>query len=518
MKKTWLAACLLGSIGLFAQKEFPLVYKTEFPIDVKRFSITEDRTLAIGGAKDEVAVMDAVNGKLVWKADLKEKFGKIKWWRYNSALQVIEVTLKSDNKDEQQLVYLDEKTGNVEKQVSRPVVTPKKTKRSRKKLESVISIPDKNATVELTYDHSLFTPAGGKGRKTNVHVICSGGMKWDKALDIKIIRSMNDFGDESISGDQVALDYYNGKVFVIYEGISVLDVNTGDLLWETSFDNTEFDFGLFKSTQTLGRAAMPLCSETAVYVADLTKGVNCVKKLDINSGKILWMSEKLESDVVPEMQLDGSNLVVQLGGQVIVESYIPGQNGNPDVRKREIKLEGDKGVDVYDANSGKLTWTTRGNKALKDKFSGSITNVLLDGGITYVSSDKNFFAFETSTGNLKFSVPVAQFKIEDPSTIFFYKNNIVLEGKDGVASISKADGKLQYATDTKKNVGSFYVGDAYFVWTKAGDNGPEDFVRMDLDSGAILGKIEDTRFPFFTDDGMYFVKRKGEMLCRYKTQ
>jgi Cu/Ag efflux protein CusF len=518
MKKIVLAACLLGSFAAFAQKEFPLVYKTEFPIDVKRFSITEDRTLAIGGSKDEVAVMDAVNGKLVWKADLKEKFGKIKGWRYNSYLHVIEVTLKSDSKEEQQLVYLDEKTGNTQKEVSRPAPVVKKVKKSRKKMESLITIADKNATVELTYDHSLFTPAGGKGRKTNVHVIASGGIKWDKALDIKIIRSMNDFGDESISGDQVSLDYYNGKVFVIYEGISVLDVNTGDLLWETSFDNTEFDFGLFKSTQTLGRAAMPLCSENAVFVADLTKGVNCVKKLDINSGKVLWMSEKLESDVIPEMQLDGNNLIVQLGGQVIVESYIPGQNGNPDVRKREIKLEGDKGVDVYDANSGKLAWTTRGNKALKDKFGGSITNVLVDAGTMYVCSDKNFFAFETARGNVKYSLPVSQFKIEDPTTLFFYKNNIVLEGKDGVASISKADGKLQYATDTKKNVGSFYVGDAYFVWTKAGDNGPEDFVRMDLDSGAILGKMEDTRYPFFTEDGMYFVKRKGEMISRYKTQ
>ncbi|MBK7110865.1 MAG: hypothetical protein IPH60_00225 [Flavobacteriales bacterium] len=60
-------------------------------------------------------------------------------------------------------------------------------------------------------------------------------------------------------------------VFVVYEGITCLDLGTGKVLWSTTFDNTETSLGL-KAKQVIGRAAMPLPAADGVYVCDFSKG------------------------------------------------------------------------------------------------------------------------------------------------------------------------------------------------------------------------------------------------------
>jgi len=43
-------------------------------------------------------------------------------------------------------------------------------------------------------------------------------------------------------------------------------------------------------------------------------------------------------------------------------------------------------------------------------------------------------------------------------------------------------------------------------------------VRIDLESGAIYGKIKDTAYPYFTQDGAYLIKFDGAKVLRYKTK
>jgi len=57
-------------------------------------------------------------------------------------------------------------------------------------------------------------------------------------------------------------------------------------------DNTDFDFGVFKSVQTLGRAGYPFADETGVYVADLSKKQHRIKKFDLKTGVMICQSEE----------------------------------------------------------------------------------------------------------------------------------------------------------------------------------------------------------------------------------
>lgn len=56
-------------------------------------------------------------------------------------------------------------------------------------------------------------------------------------------------GGDGDLGDYINMELHGDHIFVIYEGISVFDLKTGKKLWETTFDNIDFSFGLMKSTQ-----------------------------------------------------------------------------------------------------------------------------------------------------------------------------------------------------------------------------------------------------------------------------
>ena len=158
------------------------------------------------------------------------------------------------------------------------------------------------------------------------------------------------------------------------------------------------------------------------------------------------------------------------------------------------------------------------NKELGDKFSSSITNMIMDDKNMYIASDKNLFAFDLLTGKSKFAVPTKKLKIDNPNTIDFLKDNIIVEANEGVASISKVDGKINFATNTDKCLGTFSHGDAFFVWTGKDVFSLRKFIRLDIETGKIYGKIDDTYHPYFTPDGDSFIKFDGGKMYRFKTK
>lgn len=531
-KKIWgflLAACLATTS--YAQPKFPMEYTVKFPVSPDYKMINQDRSLVLEGDMNELAMLDATNGKVLWMVNFKEKFGtkKAKDWSWDKQKGYVWISFKGESKSQEVTYYLDEMTGAKIDDITRLVAKQDKIKRTSKlrnksTAKTSVYIESKGVTVSLSYERRLITGSAGKGTKTKIKVSCSGNTTWTTNIEGLVLRSLceNALGSwASTGGDFIDLSVQGDRVFVIYEGISAIDLNTGAVLWNTSFDNTDYDFGLMKSVQTIGRAGIPVSDNSGVYIADLSKGVRAIKKLDLNTGAVIWQSEKLDKDaIVPEMMILDGALMVRFGGKVLTQTYIPSTgNGVPDRCNVAEKMIGDYGVKAYDCKSGAVLWETSKMKPAGDKFSGSISEFNTDGKSLYVASDKNVFAFEPKSGKVIFSVPAKNLKIGKPAEIYLADNNqLLITGDKGVAMIKNDNGNVVFGTPTGKCLGIQIVGDALFVWVGSKPGDLKDFVRVDLQSGAILGKMKATPYPFFTPDGEAFVKFDGGKMMRFKTR
>lgn len=524
MKKLLVAgAFLLCLASAYAQKEFAQEWKTEFPGNTQWRLINEDRSMALGGDLSSIAMMDATNGKLMWQINFKEQTGekKAKDWNWDLNAKTIWVDVKGGKKDELITYYFNEATGE---KINKETYESRKLKKEKSKYthKGSINIEEHKSVVWLEYEKKKIVKSTGKGTKAELLVNASGDYSWSTRIQANYVRSLCANGipeaAAAFGGDFLKLMYTRDKVFVIYEGLSVLDIKTGKLLWQADFDNAEFDFGVFKSTQTLGRAGYPLADETGVYVADLSKGQYRIKKYNIENGTLLWQGEAFgKDDVVLDLQVCGNTLIAQFGGRLEVQSYIPGTDGRPDVCKSEFKFAGNAGLKAYDVNTGKLLWETSAMKELGDKFSGAITNIITTPNTIYAASDKKCYAFDAS-GKVKYSIVAKDLKIGKPVSVFMHdKNTMIIKAEEGIAAINVSDGKVNFSSNTGKALSVFYEGDAFFVWTGKEPGDYSEFVRLDLTTGNILGKMKGASNPLFTPDGNHFIKFDGAKIMRYKT-
>lgn len=518
--KIMIAGSFLSLLLTNAQaQDFPLLYKGTFPVEAEWKVINDDRSKVLAGDLSEIAMVDTKNGATIWKVNFKEKFGqkKCKDWTWDEDMQIVNLVFKGEEKGQEKIILLDENSGNV---VEKGTAKTVKSKPSKTALKTRLSIPEKNLTLRLSYDRPTIVSAN-KGRNTKIKVECGGALNWSTDIEGQIVRSLcSSVAFRGFGGDFLNIDVINDKVFVIYEGISVLDLNTGKLLWKATFDNSEFDFGLIKQKQTLGRAAMPLVVNDAVYIVDLAKGNYNIKKYNLENGSILWQSDKFDEDaIVPELTIVGNAVVARFGGIIEQQTHIEGSTNVPEKCIAEPKLKGDFGVKAYDIASGKLLWeTTALKEQLADKFNSSISNFASDGKTLYVASDKNLFAFDPVSGKPKFQVPVSKLKVGNIQTLFIHNDNLIAEGEEGVASFKMSDGKMNFAMNTDKCLGSEMIGNAYIVWVGKSTDDRNKFVRMNIEDGKIYGKMSDTYRPWFTPDGEEFVKLDGQKFFRYKTK
>jgi len=255
-----------------------------------------------------------------------------------------------------------------------------------------------------------------------------------------------------------------------------------------------------------------------VCVADLSKDVRCIRKFDLATGKVLWQSEKLDKDaIITQMLVINDVLVLRNGGAVVKQELIMDLNtGQYKECRTGITNEGDFSLNAFDINTGKMLWAGDKQKSLGDKFK-NITNLLSDGSNLYVSSNDNLFCLDAKAGEAKTKVDVAKMKIGDITSLSFYKDDILIHGTKGIARVSKTDGAVKYATNTEKNIGEFYEGDVFYIYTGEKPENRNEFIRFNLETGAIEGKIKDTPSPYFTFDGNEFIKKKDQTFFRYKT-
>ncbi len=515
MKHWMLTALLLPTIAC-AQKEFPKIWEAKFTVDADWKSCTDDLQYVIGGDMSEVEMLDGNTGKSLWTYNFKEKNGvkKCENMKMDDASGTLEVTLQQNGKDAPlETFHLDFRTGQP---VGESELTQREVKiKTRVRRQGWCHDEATDTWVETSYDSKLFMNAGG-GTKLNITVEASGGNKWKANFTGKVVRHLNNDMLPSSEG-QVILSVTSGqgKVFVVYEGITCIDITTGKILWTTTFDNVQISGGL-KIVQEIGRSAMPLIAADGVYVCDFTKGERTIKKLDLATGAVIWSADKLkQNDIVSKLILDGGNLIARFGGLIRIEEYIPGMNGNPSVYKVKYSFEGSSALHAFDAATGRPTWDTEAME-LGDNFKKSECTVYGSPGRVYACGDKNIYIFESATGKVLNQAGYDTKAIGKASALYPFHEAIMIEGEKGVAQVD-AELAPKYATNTGKCLMTEFEGDAFIVWTGKKPDERNEFVRLDPATGTIMGNMSDCRWPHFDTTGDRFVMFDGKKAMMYRT-
>ncbi|MEX1132946.1 MAG: PQQ-binding-like beta-propeller repeat protein [Flavobacteriales bacterium] len=514
---------LLLPITLVAQKAFPEVWESKWSVGIKSNSYSPDMAYVYGGDLNAIQMLDGNTGKSLWIYNFKEKRGvkQCQRWRSDDATETFQVVFQKGKNDPEEIIYLDYAKGEVVAASQVEARTKVRTKpvrrsmRNRKVNQSSCYDEATNTTIDVGYDYESIISAKG-GKDLNITVEASGKNAWKANFTGKVVRHLNNDMLPADEGDVIlSVSTGYGKVFVVYEGITCLDLVSGKILWSTTFDNVEYSGGL-KAKQEIGRSAMPFPAADGVYICDFSKGERAIKKLDLNTGAIIWQSETLKKDdIVSELLVDGGNLIARFGGLIRVEEYIPGMNGNPDVYKVNYVFEGSTSLRAYNATTGKAAWHTA-DMDLPDNFKKSECNILSDAGRIYACGEKNMYVFETATGKLLKQGEYNAKAIGSAKALYRSDESFMIEGEDGIAKLS-AELVPTYATNTGQCLMAEFRGDAFIVWTGKKPDERSEFIRMDPNTGVIMGKMSDCMRPKFDPTGDRFLKFDGSKVTQYRT-
>lgn len=518
-KAILLLTLLVFSKLITAQEEFKKEWETKVSVENKWNSCNADLSLIIIGDLKAFSMVDGSNGKVLWTFNAKERLGvkSVEDWTFLWAKEgePVEVIYNQPKSDSKTAIYLNPRTGQIIPDLTESGLKDKENKPRKvkgKQTFATYAFDEGSSTiVELFFKDKVWKNAYA-GNTFEVTVKAIGGNSWTTMIKAKAVTHLNRL---LLSDDEpdvmMNVMIKNNKVFVIYEGITVLDLKSGAVLWSTTFDMV--DAGLTK--QEIGKSPLPTVDKDAVYLCDLSKGEKAIKKLDINTGNVLWRSEKLDNDdVISELLVENNVLIAKFGGYIrkAKSVYNPNSGGTTNIAK--IVYEGKSEIRVFDAGSGKKLWSSE-TVFTEDKFSKSECGILIDKGTLIAASPKFVYFIDPANGTIKSKTPLGK-EIDKPKMIFEYDGNYIIKGEEGIASYSPA-GKQNYAVSTKKVLFTEFKGEAFIVWTGKDEDDRNEFVRFDLNSGKIMGKLKGCYYPRFNQTGDYFIRFDGEKIIKYKT-
>jgi len=525
MKKIIIAIALLLNIqNTFAQSEFKKEWETKIDFDSKWNICNTDLTLILAGNLRELLMIDGLTGKQKWRFNVKEKLNVklLEDWNFLTTKEnePIELVYFDKKVDSNVVVYLNAQTGEIDN--NNLVLKDKKDEIIKTKSTMFThSVFDQasNTSIKINYQDRLLKSAMGKGSTINFTVNAKGTYNWETTLNGKCLRHLCDNLLTSNEPDVMFnLLVSNDKVFVIYEGISVLDLKTGKQIWNTTFDNVQLTIGL-RAKQEIGRSAMPITNNNAVFICDFSKGEKAIKKLDINTGNLIWKSDELKnSDVISQLLVANNFLVAKFGGYIRKEIYIPDGNGGIGDGTYKVKYdyEGNSEIRVYNIETGKPIWNSN-QVFVDDKFSSSECSILNDGNKLIACSNKWFYIVNSENGTLLHKAELDKKTIGKPQSIFKFNNNYIVEAEEGIASYS-ATAQKNYAISTNKKLFTEFKGNTYIVWTEKDVEDLNTFIKIDLNTGKITGKIKKCPYPKFNSKGNFFVQFADNIVKKYSVE
>jgi len=518
MKKTIILGIMLStSLSIFAQEELKPVQTVAYPFKITSKTINPSHTLVLVTDNKQVAMMDAVTCKVKWSIGLNEKFKieKAEYCGLSTVNDTVWIVYKENN--EKKTLSLSPETGE---KIAGPVVEKPSSINNTKSddkgkfldMKHTFPFQENGVTVKVNYKMKLLANTWSSSDAA-LTVICDGKYNWSQSVNAKVMPSLTPPSSKELVDFLTA--YVQGdKLFIVYDGFSVIDLASGKILWESGFDYVNGKFSLTKATQEYPKAPFPYCYNNVVYVTDMHEGVQKFHALDANTGKVNWESEKYDKDaMVSNMYFINNTIINQFGGRIY--TLISKASTAATMYISDFVFPTDGGFKSYDATTGKLLWTTF-DKAEYSGLKKRTTNSIVKDNIIYVATEKELFAIDALTGKLNLSTPLSKLGIGLPKEILFLNNNIFIYTTEGFAMFT-TDGKLVYNTPTKEILKVDVKGSTFVVWIGDDIYNLNSFLCFDPLTGKIAGKIKDTAYPYFSENGDAFIKFNGnkEML-RYK--
>ncbi|MEC4004728.1 PQQ-binding-like beta-propeller repeat protein [Flavobacterium sp. SUN052] len=287
----------------------------------------------------------------------------------------------------------------------------------------------------------------------------------------------------------------DNKIFMYLNGLQVYNIDNGQKLWEATYENDMGggSGGLFSNSarkKYYRTLADPLFTDNAVYIVmlgtrDRTK---YVEKHDLESGKLLWASEKITGAFcMPNIYKTGDKVMVQVGGKVQVQ---------------EIRMEGGYGqaktavpyiywdykaqknsVLALDDKTGITSWRS-------EKFDKRITDLIIDDDKTvFVGDGDEFYGYDIASGKQLFDVKHNDAGVGKAADVIDFGDKVVVLSEKGLAAYFKKDGSRAYATDKIRGVDFFYeIGGNYFLRDQR--DSKNIIYGIDMSNGETKGSVQ----------------------------
>ncbi len=324
------------------------------------------------------------------------------------------------------------------------------------------------------------------------------------------------------------------KLFMYLDGIQAYNINNGQKLWEAIYENDMqgSNGGMFsggKRSKIYRTLAQPLFTDDAVYIVilgtrDRTK---YVEKHDLESGKLLWASEKITGALcMPNIYKTGDKIMVQVGGKVQVQEYrleTTSYGMGSTVKEWvpyifwDYKAQKNSLLSLDDA-TGKTAWRS-------EKFDKRITDLIIDSDKTvFVGDGDEFYGYDIASGKQLFDVKHNDAKVGKATDVIDFGDKVVVLSEKGLASYHKKDGSRVYATEKIKGVDFFYhIGDNYFLRDQR--DSKNIIYGIDMTNGETKGSVQSKGkggSPQYGDgiditkDGEYIFAFKGRKVEKIK--
>ena len=204
----------------------------------------------------------------------------------------------------------------------------------------------------------------------------TGDVVWESQFEEKVDLTIAEgsgkwFAKYDLSGHQPPV-VEGDAIYFTYAGLHRYNLGTGSLVWGLKYDVTE---------KNLKRAnAQPVIDGEVIYTS--AKGE--IRAIDKNSGGLMWKSKKKFGGAVAEVASMGEVLLCRTGGNFY------------DGMKREWDLKKPLGVAAVDKSTGETIWKY-------DDAKDSITNmvVLKDAGLVLIADAKNLIGLDATNRDKK---------------------------------------------------------------------------------------------------------------------
>ena len=337
----------------------------------------------------------------------------------------------------------------------------------------------------------------------------------------------------------IKMSYQDGKLFVQHDpnansssGLTVLNLDNGELLWEASYATSEIKNNLTKAYLTPFPAPDPVINNGKAYIVDKAK--NIVSCYDANTGKKLWDSRKYpDAQKISTLIYTDGMVIMSYGGDA-TKCVDHVQSSGPSIFRHEYLNKDKYGIIAYDAATGKEVWTGESiSKNAKDGFDYIAGMQFIDGKL-YCATDKNFFILDPKTGNVVNSAPVSKEKVGDAWKMYYFsdQNKIVISCDKGIVKIDpvavKTIGVVKtptipyYPASYLMKADDLYSDFALFTDGNAADGKFKEFAAIDLDKMAVRG-VEDGELlfydiPHFSYGAEMFYKVDGSEITFYSVK